>query len=71
MQCLILWGGNLCALAGVALCLISGVLRLLGFYALPLMDTGTLFLLGIGLMLVGSLSLQWRILARLAEQPQP
>lgn len=65
MQPLITWGGYLSAAAGVALCLLSGILRLAGVFSLPPMDTGTLFMLGMGLMLVGSLSLQVRILQKL------
>ncbi len=65
MQQLIVWSGYLSASAGIGVCLLAGVLRLAGVFTLPLVDTGTLFMLGMGLMLVGSLALQVRILQKL------
>ncbi len=62
MKTLIYWGGYGCATVGVLTCVLSGLLRLTGTYRLGGLDTGTLFQLGIGLMVVACLAMLQRLL---------
>ena len=52
-----LLSGNGAALLGVLLCIVMGVLRVTGsFYTLGGIEAGTVFLLGIGLMVYACLT---------------
>jgi len=53
---LILWVGHVAALLGILLCAISGFARLSGAYLLAGMEAGTLFSLGVGLMVFACLA---------------
>lgn len=56
MKLAIHWCGNVAALSGMALCAVSGVVRLSGAYTLAGMELNTLFLLGTGLMVLACLA---------------
>jgi len=56
MQKIIGFLGEMIGIAGVALCAVSGLWRLFGQYLLLGYEMGTLFLLGIGLMVMGCLA---------------
>jgi hypothetical protein len=56
MDKLILWTGNIAGLLGILLCAISGAGRLSGAYLLAGLEAGTLFLLGVGLMVFACLT---------------
>lgn len=55
MRSLLVWVGRLGGSLGVILCAASILLRLRGFYIYAGFQVGTLFLAGIGAMLVGCL----------------
>lgn len=56
MKLAILWSGNAAALLGMALCTVSGIVRLSGVYTLAGVELRTLFLLGVGLMVFACLA---------------
>jgi hypothetical protein len=56
MERLLAWVGNLAAAAGVLVCLITGVVRLGGAYRIVGFELETLFMVGIGLMVMGILA---------------
>jgi len=56
MERLLTWAGNLAAAAGVLACLVAGVVRLGGAYRIPGFELKTLFMVGIGLMVMGILA---------------
>ena len=56
MPKLIAFIGNLSAVAGLAICLISGISRLMGNWETLGYSTVTLFIVGIGLMVVACLA---------------
>lgn len=56
MQKIVGLGGELIGIVGVALCVVSGLSRLFGQYLLLDYEMGTIFLLGIGLMVMGCLA---------------
>lgn len=56
MKRVILWLGNGVGVIGVAVCAVSGIVRLGGAYTLAGAELGTLFLLGTALMVFACLT---------------
>jgi len=53
---LIRWAGDIAALLGMAACAASGAFRLTGAYIVAGLELGTLFILGVGLMVFACLT---------------
>ncbi len=60
--------GNGCALAGVLACLVAGLARISGSFSLAGVEAGTIFLMGVGLMVLACLIMLQRLLTLLADR---
>lgn len=56
MKLAILWSGNVAAVLGVILCVVSGVVRVSGVHALAGVELRTLFMVGVGFMVLACLA---------------